>query len=78
MNKQSIRKNLHKYIDTIEDSNYLKVIHDLVSLKAEESSFELSAKEKAILDDRMEKHLSGESKSYTWEEVKKSLTSKKK
>jgi hypothetical protein len=78
MNKQSIKKNLHKYIDTIEDSNYLKVIHDLVSLKAEESSFDLSEKEKAVLDERMKKHISGESRNYTWEEVKRSMTVRKK
>jgi uncharacterized protein (DUF2249 family) len=78
MKKQSIRKSLHKFIDTIEDPHYLKVIHDLVSLKAGENIPLITEHEKAILDERIKRHQNGESKSYSWEEVKKGLRSKKK
>ena len=59
-------------------STFLNLIKslDFVSISESEvkkDEFVLTDELKAVLDERKSKHLGGESKSYTWDEVKKSL-----
>jgi len=50
--------------------NFIKSL-DFVSVKEEASGFVLSDEHKKILDSRKEAHTLGESKSFSWGEVKK-------
>ena len=67
-----------KYTLTIENPdkhtraliNLIKATEN-VNLQEEVEVFQLSKEHKAILDERKAKHLSGESKSYSWSEVKR-------
>ena len=72
-----IRKKLTQAINEIEDTDFLRALHTIVnSKKEEEAIYQLSSPQKKELDKRKEKHLKGESKSYSWAEVKKSLLKK--
>lgn len=67
-----------KYTLTIDDFdkhtlallNLIKTTKN-VHLEEENEGFALSDAQKAILDERKAKHLSGESQSFSWDEVKK-------
>lgn len=78
MTTSVLKKKLTKAIDNIEDADFLKALHTIVSSKTEETAFGLSATQKKELDRRMADHKAGRSKSYSWDEVKKSLLSRKK
>ena len=54
------------------DESYLKKLDEFISM-SQNASFVLSDDQKAELDKRRERHLSGESKSYSWQEVKQNL-----
>ena len=41
-----------------------------IKINAPEDIFELSDEQKRILDQRRERHLNGQSKSYSWDQVK--------
>jgi putative addiction module component (TIGR02574 family) len=72
-----IKKKLTKAINEIDDSDFLQALHTIVnSKKEEESAYQLSAAQKKELDKRLASHKSGQSKSYSWTEVKKSLLKK--
>lgn len=72
-----IKKKLTKAINEIDDPGFLEALHIIVnSKKDEELAYQLSAGQKKELDTRKARHKSGQSKSYTWTEVKKSLLKK--
>ncbi len=59
------------------DPNLLERVELLIEhYQQEDSSSALTDEQKAELDARRERHLSGESKSYTWNEVKQELIDK--
>ena len=66
---------------TVNDIQYqalLNFLKTLDSAKVEENDvFNLSETQRAILDERKTKHLNGESKSISWEEVKRRARSAK-
>lgn len=73
---------------TLSDSEFDKFMTLLKSFKsaknvqakqveADDNGFGLTDEHKKILDQRMARHRSGESKSYTWEEVKANARSSK-
>jgi len=54
----------------------LEYLFTLDFVKADESDFVLTERHREILNERRENRISGKSKTYSWEEVKKSLNSK--
>ena len=77
MTTSALRKNLHKFIDEINDEDYLKSIYTILSDKFSEPDIEYNADLKKLLDERKEKHQRGEGKTYTWPEMKKKILRKK-
>ncbi len=77
MTTNALRKNLHKFIDKINDADYLKSIYTILFDKFSEPTFEYDDEVKKMLDDRKEKHLRGEGKLYTWPEAKRKILRKK-
>ena len=72
-----IKKKLTKAINEIDDSEFLVALHTIVnSKKEEEKIYQLSSVQKKELNRRQARHQSGESKSYSWAAVKKSLFKK--
>ena len=72
-----IKKKLAKAINEIDDSDFLKALHTIVSSKQEEEAiYQLSNAQKKELDKRAANHKAGLSKSFSWVEVKKSLLKK--
>jgi hypothetical protein len=73
MTTSAIKERLHEYIDQGDD----KLIKLLFALAKEymddENHDELSDAELALLEDRRNKRLSGESKTYSWPEAKKMI-----
>jgi hypothetical protein len=63
-----IRKKIHEFIDHADD-RILKIINAII-LTEEETDKMKPQSFYEELDKRKEKYLKGESKSYTWEEVK--------
>jgi len=64
-----IRKRIHEFIDQA-DEKMLRVFTELISFKNTEEEPNIPQSFYEELDMRRERHLKGESKSYTWEEVK--------
>ncbi|HWR32732.1 MAG TPA: addiction module protein, partial [Chitinophagaceae bacterium] len=72
-----IKKKLAKAINEIDDTDFLKALQTIVnSKKEEENIYQLSSEQKRELDKRQARHQSGESKSYSWTAVKRSLPKK--
>lgn len=72
-----IKKKLTSAINQIDDSNFLQALHTIVNAKKEEEAiYQLSPMQKKELDKRQARHKSGESKSYSWVAVKRSLLKK--
>lgn len=72
-----IKRKLTKAINEIDDSDFLEALHTIVnSKKEEEKTYQLSPEQKKELDRRQTRHKSGQSKSYSWAAVKKSLLKK--
>ncbi len=70
MDTLEIRRKLHDFIAEADDNKvkgmYLLLEDDINLLQ----DFQLSRQQLQILEEEREKHLSDESKLYTWEEVK--------
>lgn len=72
-----IKKRLTKAINEIDDTDFLEALQTIInSKKEEETIYQLSSGQKKELDKRQARHRSGESKSYSWAAVKKSLLKK--
>ena len=70
MSSAEIKEYLHKQIEVLDD-RFLKAIYAMLqSYSKENNDLKLSFGQKKELDKRRQRHLSGESKSYTWKEVK--------
>lgn len=55
----------------------LEYLLTLDFVKIEKDEFVLTEEQLEVLDERRKKHLSGESKSYSWDEIKNSLGKKR-
>lgn len=64
-----IRKRIHEFIDQA-DEKMLRVFNELISAKTSDEESDIPKSFYEELDKRRERHLKGESKSYTWEEIK--------
>jgi len=78
MAPNAIRKKLITYLADADDKK-VKAIYALFEEEInQESSFKLSDEHLKIIEERRAKHLSGKSKSYTWQEVHDSIRKKRK
>jgi len=79
MTTLKLKKNIHKAIDQIEDESLLRAFYTILEKQIDASDeYELTTAQKKELDRRLARHRSGKSKSYSWQEVKASLLSRKK
>ena len=63
----TIRQRLHNYLD-VADEKKLKAMYTMVEEDIEQhDKFEMSREEIAFLDEERDKHLRGDSLSYSWE-----------
>lgn len=75
----NIRQKLYQYLDK-GDNKLLKLMYALAKKYKGEDDFEYGCWDEAIkfLEDRKMKRLSGESKTYSWQEAKDIFTGKNK
>lgn len=73
-----IRKKLINFLENA-DERKVKAVYTIFENEInEENTFTLSEEQIKILDSEKQKHLSGKSKSYTWEDAKKIIRGEKK
>jgi len=76
MKAAAIKKQMYHAIHLIEDDTFLEAINTILQQKSGEFIFELNSEDKKELEKRRKQHLSGKSKSVTFEEIKKHAVSK--
>lgn len=77
MTISAIRKKLKTYVDGVDDKK-LKALYTLLQDEIEDSDgFSLSEEHLRILDKEHALHLSGQTKSYSWEDAKEIIRGKK-
>lgn len=78
MDPSNIKEEIHQLINDIDDVEFLKAVQTIISAKVQDISdeYELTEEEIKMLNEREENYLSGKSKTYTWEEVKRHLKPK--
>ena len=64
------------YIADANDAELQKV-YALLSVGTQSSDYDLSESQLAFLNEERQKHISGKSKSYSWDEVKDSIRKKR-
>lgn len=79
MQAGNIRQKLHEYIDK-GDERLLKLMYAMAREYNEDDDFEyeFSAEDIKRFEERRNSRISGESKTYSWEEAKEIITGKKK
>ena len=72
-----IREKLHQYIDS-SDEKLLKLMLALAKEYNEDENYdyEFSEADIKMLDERREKRINGESRTYTWQEAREHITNK--
>ncbi len=77
MQPANIRQKLHQYVDK-GDEKLLKLMYAVAKEYTGEDDFEYEFNDEEIkfFEDRRGKRLSGESKTYSWEEAKNIITGK--
>ena len=76
MTVTTIRKKVINYVADMDEKK-LKAVYSIFEDEIEkQQSFVLSKEHVEILNNEREKHLSGQSKSYSWQEAKKIITTK--
>ena len=69
MSSAEIKEYLHKQIEVLDD-RFLKAVYAMIqSYSKENTDLKLSSGQKKELEKRRQRHLSSESKSYSWKEV---------
>ncbi len=77
MEQLNSRQQLHQYIDAGDDK-LLKMMYAVAKEYNEDDlNYSFSAEEIASFEERRNKRLSGESKTYNWEDAKAIITGKK-
>lgn len=72
MTKTTLKKNIHKAIDNIDDTILLEAVYTLLSRASNyDSDYEWTAEDLKIVEDRKAKYLSGKTKAMSLEELNK-------
>ncbi|WP_288459855.1 addiction module family protein [uncultured Chryseobacterium sp.] len=69
-----IRKRIHDFID-IADERILRIFKGIIDAEEEENNYSVPDSHYDVINERREKYIIGESKSYTWEEVQEKAKS---
>jgi Putative addiction module component len=70
-----IRKRIHQFID-IADERILRIFNGIIDAEEQENNYpSVPDWHYDEVNERREKYISGESKSYTWEEIKEKAKS---
>lgn len=79
MEVANIRQKLHQYIDKA-DEKLVKLMYAVAKEYKDEDDFEyeFTDEEIRLFEERRAKRLSGESKTYNWQEAKEIITGKRK
>ena len=78
MTTKTIKSNIYKALENIDDFKFLKAVFEIVSAKVDTTQmYELTKEQKAILDEREKEYAQGKGKSYSWEAAKKIIRAKK-
>jgi hypothetical protein len=74
MTTTALKKKIHEYIE-VTDNKILKAVYTLLEaqVKASEATFEFNKEQIKELNKRRKAHLSGKSKSYSFEQIKKQV-----
>lgn len=72
MSTTELRENIHRFID-VADERILRIINAIIETEKKEEHLSVPQWFYDELDKRRERHLNGESKSSTWEEVKERI-----
>lgn len=79
MKTSEIKKNIHRAVDKIEDTNLLQAFYTILEKQIEsEVEYQLSNDQKKELNKRLANHKKGIGKSYPWTDVKKRLAKRAK
>jgi hypothetical protein len=76
MKSLTIKQEMHHAIDVIDDKDFLKAVHVILSEKSKEYEYELNESEKRELDAMRKEYRSGKGKSYSVAEVREYAYSK--
>lgn len=76
MKSTAIKKEIHNAIDIIDDKDFLKAIHLLLSEKSKQYTYDLNEDEKKELDSMRKEYKAGKIKTYTVAEVRTHAYSK--
>ncbi|HCR74904.1 MAG TPA: addiction module family protein [Chryseobacterium sp.] len=69
-----IRKRIHEFIDSA-DERILRIFKGIIDAEEEEDNYSVPDSHYDVINERREKYIKGESKSYTWEEVQEKAKS---
>lgn len=73
MTATTLKKQIVKAIEHIDDENILQAIYTLISNNTPAQEYEFTKEDQRILDERRKKYLSGNAKTYTVAEVRKKV-----
>jgi hypothetical protein len=72
-----LKKKINQAISEIDNADFLNALHAIISSKKEEDTLcQLSSTQKKELEKRMDRHRKGQSKSFSWKEVKNAALKK--
>lgn len=78
MTIETLKREIHKKIDGIDDSALLEAIYTILNQRNTPARYTLSPEQQEELDKRLELHDSGKAKYYSATEMRKKVTGKRK
>ena len=72
-----LKKDIHKYVDCIQDEEYLKGLYALLIDKAAKSTYSLTPEQIRLVKEREEEYVRGEATTMSWEEAKEHIRKNK-
>jgi hypothetical protein len=73
MTNATLKKEIHKVIDNIDDNQVLEAVFTLLNARRPQSDYELSENDIKIIEERRSNYKKGKTKTYTVSEVKKKI-----
>lgn len=73
MTNATLKKEIHKVIDNIDDNQVLEAVFTLLNVSRPQSDYELSENDIKIIEERRSNYKKGKTKTYTVSEVKKKI-----
>lgn len=73
MTNSTLKKEIHKVIDNIEDNQVLEAVFTLLNVTKAQNDYELSENDIKIIEERRSNYKKGKTKTYTVSEVKKKI-----